>query len=286
MLAWSVPRGWRTDNPCREVKPLKGGKPYEPWSWEAIDLLRSNAQREIWWVSALALFTGQRQGDVLVMKCTDVRDGVASVTQEKTGVRVWIPIHRSLAEILAEIPRRSIYIATNSHGAPWTQDGFRTSWARVIDRMPLPERLVFQGLRKSAVVMLLEAGCTTAEVASITGQSFEMVEHYAREVSQRKLAVAAIAKWENAERTEFVQRDSSPCTTPPVVDQPVFEKIGRGDMIRTRDPLLPKYRRTLRTEIHSFANRPTYRSQLDSRSAHGPSPKRREPRAKRHLCAT
>lgn len=55
--------------------------------------------------------------------------------------------------------------------------------------------------------MLLEAGCTTAEVASITGQSFEMVEHYAREVNQRKLAVAAIAKWENAERTEFVQRD-------------------------------------------------------------------------------
>jgi len=55
--------------------------------------------------------------------------------------------------------------------------------------------------------MLLEAGCTTAEVASITGQSFEMVKHYARQVSQRKLAAAAIAKWENAERTEFVQRE-------------------------------------------------------------------------------
>ena len=24
MLAWSVPRGWRPDNPCREIKPLKG----------------------------------------------------------------------------------------------------------------------------------------------------------------------------------------------------------------------------------------------------------------------
>ena len=65
-----------------------------------------------------------------------------------------------------------------------------------------------QSLAKRVGVMLLEAGCTTAEVASITGQSFEMVEHYARQVSQRKLAVAAIAKWENAERTEFVQRDN------------------------------------------------------------------------------
>ena len=56
--------------------------------------------------------------------------------------------------------------------------------------------------------MLLEAGCTTAEVAAITGQSFDMVEHYAKQVNQKKLAAAAILKWENAERTEFVQRGS------------------------------------------------------------------------------
>jgi integrase len=171
---------------------------YEPWPWEAINILREAAPVELWWVTALALFTGQRQGDVLQMKWSDVRDGVVSVIQEKTGVRVWVPIHRTLAKILAEVPRRSIYIATNSHGAPWTQDGFRTSWGRRLERMELPGRLVFHGLRKSAVVMLLEAGCTTAEVASITGQSFEMVEHYAKQVSQRKLAAAAIAKWESA----------------------------------------------------------------------------------------
>ena len=110
--------------------------------------------------------------------------------------------------MLAEIPRRSIYIATSSLGTPGTQDGFRTSWGRLLERLPLPKRLVFHGLRKSAVVMLLEAGCTTAEVAAITGQSFDMVEHYAKQVNQKKLAVAAILKWENAERTEFVQRGS------------------------------------------------------------------------------
>jgi len=37
---------------------------------------------------------------------------------------------------------------------------------------------------------------------------FDMVEHYAKQVNQKKLAVAAILKWENAERTEFVQRGS------------------------------------------------------------------------------
>jgi hypothetical protein len=60
---------------------------------------------------------------------------------------------------------------------------------------------------KSAVVMLLEVGCTTAEVQAITGQSMQMVEHYAKQVSQKKLAASAILKWENAPRTEFVQRE-------------------------------------------------------------------------------
>ena len=58
---------------------------------------------------------------------------------------------------------------------------------------------VFHGLRKSAVVFLLEAGCTDAEVSSITGQSRQMVEHYAKQVNQKKLAAAAVLKWESAE---------------------------------------------------------------------------------------
>jgi hypothetical protein len=59
-------------------------------------------------------------------------------------------------------------------------------------------KLVFHGLRKSAVVMLLEAGCTDAEVAAITGQSREMIVHYSVMVNQRKLARAAILKWQDA----------------------------------------------------------------------------------------
>ncbi len=66
---------------------------------------------------------------------------------------------------------------------------------------PLREqKCVFHGLRKSAVVMLLEAGCTDAEVSAITGQSREMVEHYALAVNQKKLAASAILKWEALQR--------------------------------------------------------------------------------------
>ena len=67
-------------------------------------------------------------------------------------------------------------------------------------------KLVFHGLRKFAVNALLEAGFTDAEVASITGQSREMIEHYSRQVNQRKLAKA---RWRsgkaNSRRTTFVK---------------------------------------------------------------------------------
>ena len=84
--------------------------------------------------------------------------------------------------------------------------GFKASWGAELNREIMKEmrerRFVFHGLRKSAVVTLLEAGATDAEVAAITGQLREMVAHYSRQVNQRKLAAAAILKWEEADRRD------------------------------------------------------------------------------------
>lgn len=196
MLAWSVPRGWRGTNPCREIKPLRGGEGYRPWDWETIEAVRSELRGDLWWVIALALYTGQRQGDVLAMRWDHIRDGLISVKQEKTAKRLMIPLHRDVRPLLASIPRRAVTVVTSSEGRPWTRDGFKASWNKHKPAILTERGLVFHGLRKSAVVMLLESGCTDAEVAAITGQSREMIEHYARRVSQSKLAASAILKWE------------------------------------------------------------------------------------------
>ena len=57
-------------------------------------------------------------------------------------------------------------------------------------------RLVPHGLRKNAVIALLESGCSIPETAAISGQSMRMVEHYAKQRNQEMLAGAAILKWE------------------------------------------------------------------------------------------
>jgi len=49
-------------------------------------------------------------------------------------------------------------------------------------------------LRKNATVKLAEVGCTTHEIASITGMSLPMVEHYTRGVRQALLADRAMEK--------------------------------------------------------------------------------------------
>ena len=202
LLTWSVPRGWATHNPCLGVKKLKAGEAYVPWSWEAICLFRDVARVELWQAAGLALYSGQRQGDVLKMGWSDIREGQIAVEQGKTGKKLWIPMHTELKRIIATIPVKGKYILTSEWGTQWSSGGFKTAWQRQMGDVRLKElraqRCVFHGLRKSAVVMLLEAGCTDAEVSAITGQSREMVVHYAKQVNQRRLAASAILKWEAA----------------------------------------------------------------------------------------
>ncbi len=201
VISWGVPRGYRADNPCRHIRKLRIGEGYAPWTWEHIARFREQVSRpELWWAAALALYSGQRQHDDLTMQWSDCADGLISVVQEKTGKKLWIAMHRDLRSIVADIPRRATTILTNQRGLPWTSDGFRASWTKELARpvmAPIREAgLVFHGLRKSAVVFLLEAGSTDAEVSAITGQSRQMVEHYARQVNQKKLATSAVLKWE------------------------------------------------------------------------------------------
>jgi integrase len=202
LMSWSIPRGWRTYNPCTKVRMLRTGEGYVPWTWEEIEKFRAEARTDLWMAAALALYSGQRQADVLGMLWSDIQDGLISVTQNKTGKKLWIPMHVNLRALLAEIPRVSVHVLTSSRDTPWTIHGFKASWGTELNRDAFKEfrkrKLVFHGLRKSAVVFLLEAGCTDAEVSAITGQSRGMVAHYARQVNQKKLAAAAVLKWQAA----------------------------------------------------------------------------------------
>jgi integrase len=181
------------------VRKLTIGDGWEPWPWEMIELVEKHAPGWMWHAVALALYTGQRQGDVLAMTRSKIKNGLIEVRQEKTGRYLVIPAHQKLLAVIEAMEKDSVQLLTNTRGRPWTKSGFKASWRKALRGPLAPIReagLVFHGLRKSAVVTLLEAGCSDAEVASITGQSRQMIEHYAKQVNQRKLAASAILNWE------------------------------------------------------------------------------------------
>jgi len=62
LISWSVPRGFRSDNPCSHVRKLKIGDGWAAWPWEMIELVRQVGPAWMWQATALALYTGQRQG--------------------------------------------------------------------------------------------------------------------------------------------------------------------------------------------------------------------------------
>lgn len=221
LLAWGVERGWSAQNAAREIKPFSVGDPYAPWSWEDIEHFKAHVSRpDLWHAVAFALYTGQRKGDLLAMRLDQLKgndlDIKLHVQQHKTGKSLRIHLHKELTALLPELEKRrrllmkvpalnpaEVPVLTTSRGTAWTIGGFNKTWQTEMDRPEMAQlrarKLVFHGLRKSAVVFLLEAGATEHEVMAVTGQSPKMVSHYVQQVNNEKLSARAILKWQMAE---------------------------------------------------------------------------------------
>lgn len=169
-----------------------------PWPADLLGELLASSGAGLRIAGALLYYTGQRIGDVVRMRWDHMCGGAFVVTQQKTGKDLIIPIHRELARELANTPKRGLTILADEAGRPLKVADLRYAlqqWAAERGHKVVPH-----GLRKNAVNALLEAGCTIAEVASITGQTFAIVEYYARRVNQKKLAEAAIYKMEKRDK--------------------------------------------------------------------------------------
>ena len=150
----------------------------------------------------LALYTGQREGDVLAMTWHDYDGERIQVVQSKTGTKLSIPVHSALREALDAQARVSPIILTAATGRPFTCSGFRHHFVKATKNARL-SGVTFHGLRYTAATRLAEAGCSLKEIAAVTGhKSLAMIEKYTSAADQKRLAGAAILRLENASRTK------------------------------------------------------------------------------------
>lgn len=183
----------RTD-PVGDHKPAETGS-HAPWPLAILTAALAADDQRVKLATHLLYYTAQRISDVCQMRWNDIRGGTISITQAKTDKDLTIPLHRSLAALLEATPKRGMTILTSHTGAPISADRIRKELQTFAAGYGV--KLVPHGLRKNAVIALLEAGCSVAETAAVSGQSFQMVEYYAKMRDQQKLSSAAILKWEN-----------------------------------------------------------------------------------------
>jgi integrase len=177
ILNWGKRRGKLKVNPLRDagVKNLYDATRADKiWSDAQIDTFRSRAPKEIDLAIMLALWTGQRQGDLLRLTWAAYDGAELKLTQGKGNVPVQIPVGAPLKKLLNETPRKSPLMLVNQAGIPWTADGFRTMWYKTAKRAGIADR-TFHDLRGTAVTKLAVAGCNPVQIASITGHSFKQV---------------------------------------------------------------------------------------------------------------
>lgn len=190
--AWARKRGHVTNNPFSDIDPMDLGE-HQPWPDHILTAALTCEDDNLRLAVHLLYYTAQRIGDVVAMRWRDIEDDHILVTQEKTGKTLEIPIHAELGKELDRHPRS---LATIIGGEPSKYRIERLRLDIQAFAAGFGAKVVPHGLRKNAVNALLEAGCSVAETAAISGQSLAMVEHYAKRRSQSKLGKSAILKWQ------------------------------------------------------------------------------------------
>jgi integrase len=183
------------------------------WLPEQVEAFLAVASAEMQLAMALALHTGQRQGDIRKLAWSSyngtsicLRQGKANRLGKAAPV-TRVPCTKALKLTLDSAPRRAAVILTTKTGRAYQKRYFAEQWEETCNRAGIAD-LHFHDLRGTTVTMLFRAGCNIGEIVTITGHSLrraqEILDKYLARTSQ--LAESAIAKFENVLDTDFAKR--------------------------------------------------------------------------------
>ena len=202
LFRWALEEGRIPDDPTLGVKRVKiKTTGYKTWSEGDIETfeLKHTIGTRARLAFALLLYTAQRRSDVVKLGRQHIRNGVLTIDQRKTEgkdeAHLEIPVHPKLREIIDATPNEHLTFLTTRGGKPFSPAGF-TNWFReMCDEAGLPNGLSAHGLRKAAARRLADIGCTTHEIAAITGHAtLAEVERYTKAANRKRLGQSAMKK--------------------------------------------------------------------------------------------
>jgi len=152
LFGWAKGNETILRNPLEEVERLHAGTRRDMiWSDEQLEILLSQTSKHIRDVAMVALWTMQRQADVLSMPTLAFDSTRVMIKQGKTGARVRVVAASDILPILndaKEFNRQRVLV--NSFGQNWTSSGFRASWRKEMARLGI-KGVTFHDLRGTAI---------------------------------------------------------------------------------------------------------------------------------------
>ena len=144
------------------------------------------------------VYTGLRRGDAAKLGKQHVKRGVITITTEKTGTRVVIPVLEVLQKTLDAGPVGDLAFISTQHGAPMTKESIGNAFRAACLAAGIKKSA--HGLRKAAATLAANNGATERELEAIFGWTGgRMAAHYTREANRQALASSAMSKLDRTE---------------------------------------------------------------------------------------
>ena len=200
VFEFAISCGLRTDNPFKRVPVYKLGTRHT-WTDEELTTFEKRwplGTRERL-AYAVLIYSAQRVSDAVRLK----RGPVLTLTQQKTGEELTLPVHPALDRAIKAGPSNGIYLIGHRNGRPMSGASLTKFMRRAIDKAGLPLHCSPHGLRKAALRRLAENSATTKGIAAVSGhRTLKEVERYTAKANQTKLAAAAMALIPDEDGTE------------------------------------------------------------------------------------
>jgi integrase len=197
ILSLKVDDGDLIFNPCHgRHKSYRGNRRDKVWSLDDEKCFLDVAPPHLQEALILALWTGQRQGDLVRVRLAAYDGSHLNLVQHKSigkrrdPVPVSIPVGGPLKALLDAKKERysdATHILLNEHGQPWKigkrdgPNGLRSSWrtysikAGLMQPRDNVDNLTFNDLRGTAATRLALAGNPDRTIAMITGHSLKEI---------------------------------------------------------------------------------------------------------------
>ena len=202
LFSFGIREGYvTTANPAAKFRQLRTRPRHQVWSHADEEAFLAVATPEMRLAFLLAVYTAQRQGDLLALLWSAWDGHSLTLRQSKTGRPLIVPAPAPLAVALKVASRPSTHILT-CNGVPWKEDWFRHCFSATRRLAGVDRALQFLDLRRTGIVRLAEAGCTTPEITAISGHTIDYAERILETYLPRSagMAKAAVVKLDRASR--------------------------------------------------------------------------------------